>query len=120
MNQKFPALYKILKTETTETNHVVSVEIDPRHEVFKGHFPDKPILPGVCQIEMVREISQQLLQKRLFMGQADQIKFLKFIDPTVDYIFQVNISFSGTKFSATIANQHDEFLKIKGVFSAEE
>ena len=30
---------------------------DPAHPIFKGHFPDRPILPGVCQVEMMAQVS---------------------------------------------------------------
>jgi 3-hydroxyacyl-[acyl-carrier-protein] dehydratase len=31
------------------------VDISPEWDVFRGHFPDRPILPGVLMIEMVAQ-----------------------------------------------------------------
>ena len=32
-------------------------KIDPDDPIFKGHFPDYPILPGVLQIEMIGQLA---------------------------------------------------------------
>ncbi len=36
-------------------------KIDPADPVFRGHFPDYPILPGVLQIEMIGQLAICLL-----------------------------------------------------------
>lgn len=33
--------------ETVKT----SIILNPLHPIFKGHFPDNPILPGVCMMQ---------------------------------------------------------------------
>lgn len=38
---------------------------DPHHAIFKGHFPGRPILPGVVQIEMMAQASSFLITKLL-------------------------------------------------------
>ena len=50
-------LYHILSTRRDEDCTVVSVALNPRCEVFRGHFPSQPVLPGVCAIQMILECS---------------------------------------------------------------
>ena len=34
---------------------VASYFTDPNHPIFQGHFPDRPIFPGVCQVEAMAQ-----------------------------------------------------------------
>ena len=50
-----PALLvdRVLSFDGTSTH--AQVHISPDWDVFRGHFPDRPILPGVLMIEMVAQ-----------------------------------------------------------------
>ena len=50
-----PALLvdRVLSFDGTSTH--AQVHIAPDWDVFRGHFPDRPILPGVLMIEMVAQ-----------------------------------------------------------------
>ncbi|MEP1231659.1 MAG: 3-hydroxyacyl-ACP dehydratase FabZ [Litorimonas sp.] len=39
----------------TETTIIAESYVDPNLDVFKGHFPNKPIMPGVLLIETVAQ-----------------------------------------------------------------
>lgn len=45
---------------------------------FKGHFPGKPVLPGVCEIQAVIVISEELHKKE---GRLKKIVLAKFFNP---------------------------------------
>ena len=51
------------------------------HSIFQGHFPGKPIVPGVCSIEIVRELMEMILQKKLILKKSSNIKFLRLLTP---------------------------------------
>jgi 3-hydroxyacyl-[acyl-carrier-protein] dehydratase len=36
---------------------------DPDHPIFRGHFPTRPILPGVIQVEMMAQASSFIMGK---------------------------------------------------------
>ena len=44
------------------------------HPIFKGHFPDKPILPGVIQIEIMAQTGAFTLVPALFPCNEDNIR----------------------------------------------
>ena len=48
---------------------------------FQGHFPDKPILPGVCQIEMALTVLEKTLKKRVTLKTLIRGKFLNTVSP---------------------------------------
>ncbi len=42
---------------------------------FKGHFPGKPILPGVCEIQAVLLMLEELKKKSVLLKEIVQVKF---------------------------------------------
>ncbi|ODS82594.1 MAG: hypothetical protein ABS46_08440 [Cytophagaceae bacterium SCN 52-12] len=55
------------------------VKVD--HPLYKGHFPGRPVTPGVVLAEMVKELLESLLGKSLEMVRMRQCKFLSAHDP---------------------------------------
>ncbi len=62
--------------------------IDPEREIFKGHFPDEPVLPGVYTVECMAQTADILLLSMerykgttpLFIG-INNVKFMRKIKP---------------------------------------
>ncbi|MBR0597850.1 3-hydroxyacyl-ACP dehydratase FabZ [Clostridiales bacterium BAD-6] len=62
--------------------------VDPVREIFKGHFPGEPVLPGVYTVECMAQASDILLLSMeryagkipYFIG-IDKVKFMKKIEP---------------------------------------
>ena len=50
-------------------------------EVFSGHFPGYPLLPGIFQIEMARMASEKALGCRLTLNEIVKAKFLRPVLP---------------------------------------
>ncbi|HRN57643.1 MAG TPA: 3-hydroxyacyl-ACP dehydratase [Agriterribacter sp.] len=67
-------------TEEGNTARAV-LELNPEHPVFEGHFPGQPVVPGVCMVQMIKEILETVTAKNLVLQQADHIKFLSVINP---------------------------------------
>ena len=49
--------------------------------IFEGHFPGNPIVPGVCTLQMVMELMELGVNKRLRLKHAATVKFLQLITP---------------------------------------
>lgn len=62
--------------------------VDPNREIFKGHFPEEPVLPGVYTVECMAQTADILLLLKdnyagkipLFLG-INNVKFLSKIKP---------------------------------------
>jgi len=50
-------------------------------DVFAGHFPTRPLLPGVFQLEMTRIAAELLLQRPIRVREICKAKFLRPIIP---------------------------------------
>jgi 3-hydroxyacyl-[acyl-carrier-protein] dehydratase len=78
--------YSIRKIETKERLIVVSVEINPGHAVFAGHFPGQPVIPGVFSLQMLKECLENLVQKKLQYSELMNCKFSQAIIPSENQI----------------------------------
>src|ERR1700712_2521832 len=58
-----------------------SLKIDRHHKIFEGHFPGSPVVPGVCMMQIVKEILENALGKELNLKKADHMKFLSILNP---------------------------------------
>ena len=77
-------------------------------ELFKGHFPGNPILPGVLQIEMVKYVLEKSLLIPLRIQSVKKTKFPSMIHPENVVTTEVTINKNGT-----------DFLEVRSVVRAE-
>ena len=71
-----------ISTLQNEGNNIAAtLSINPSHHIFEGHFPDFPVVPGVCMMQMMREIMEGVLGKKTRIVKADHLKFLAVINP---------------------------------------
>lgn len=62
-------------------SHTVVILLNAQHDIFKGHFPGNPVTPGVCMMQIIKEITQQITGEKLMMKQATNVKFMALINP---------------------------------------
>jgi 3-hydroxyacyl-[acyl-carrier-protein] dehydratase len=74
------SFFKILDIQESE-KYTINIELNPRHEVYKGHFPGNPIAPGVCLTQMVKETVEHITKKNLQMVTGDNLKFMAILNP---------------------------------------
>ena len=69
--------YKVLSQEKTgDTKFNIRILVNANHEVFKGHFPGNPVMPGVLQIEALAQTGGILCINAMPKGEYDTY-FLK-------------------------------------------
>jgi 3-hydroxyacyl-[acyl-carrier-protein] dehydratase len=117
-------LYHIrsLVPQTDGSGFMAEIELDAGHPLFEGHFPGNPILPGVCTVQIIRELLEQSMQKSLTMMKAGNIKYLGFVNPVTMPVlmFQLQIKSGDTaniSCSATVSAQGASVCSFKGEFS---
>ena len=74
-------LYTISDPTTVDGAIEATVRLDAAHPVFAGHFPGRPILPGVIAVRIALAIAQRSLGKGVALRNARSIKFLAPVDP---------------------------------------
>jgi len=92
--------------------------LDSSHQIFEGHFPGNPVLPGVCQVEIVRELAEEILGLKLLLSQASQVKYLNIINPSVNPLLNLDLKFGEPvqgefDVSAEVTSAGSVFMKMK-------
>lgn len=64
-----------------DQKHEAVLLINGKHEVFKGHFPGNPIMPGVCMMQIIKELAEQITDQPLMMQSLSNVKFMALINP---------------------------------------
>ncbi|MEX0997080.1 MAG: 3-hydroxyacyl-ACP dehydratase [Flavobacteriaceae bacterium] len=104
--------YKIVSTDKIDDeNYTVVVSLNKDHEVFKGHFPNNPVTPGVCMMQIVKEICEDLLDCELQLKSASNVKFMALINPKVN---------SRLRFELAISQGDNDEIKVKNTSFMEE
>ena len=111
-------LYTVTGLQVTDTTIRAELSIDPQHRIFEGHFPGRPVVPGVCMLEMIKEIAQGSLRKKLFLTKATQVKYLKVLVPEQNARIALHIKWKGDLcFDADLQEQGQTIMKMSGQFA---
>ncbi|WP_025571873.1 3-hydroxyacyl-ACP dehydratase [Flavobacterium flavigenum] len=97
--------YKILSEEKiSDSKHIITILVNEKHEVFKGHFPGNPIMPGVCMIQIIKELTEKITQETLMIQTLSNVKFMALINPE---------STPELRLELDIATTEDNLVKVK-------
>lgn len=72
---------------------------------FAGHFPDKPILPGIAQLKMVADVISQATQSPMGIWQLTRIKFKKIIVPGEELEMHITPAAAANQYTFHITSQ---------------
>jgi 3-hydroxyacyl-[acyl-carrier-protein] dehydratase len=120
LDQKGPE-QEITPSGVSQKNWHFKIELNPAHPVYSGHFPGSPVVPGVCQIQIIKELIEKIEGTALRLEHADNIKFLSLIQPGQNkaLVIDTGLREADEKLSLTVSI-HDGatiFLKFKGIFT---
>ncbi len=73
----------------TDSKYVVGIRLNPNHAIFKGHFPDNPVTPGVCMMQIIKELAEQITTYSLFMTRSSNVKFMALINPETNPVLSL-------------------------------
>lgn len=98
------------------------VRLNPDHAVFSGHFPGKPILPGVCSLMIVRECASSLAGRPLRYTSIKESKFLSAVTPSEAPVVKLRLMTDGETYTAdaTISAAETIKLKLKAILTTDE
>ena len=65
--------YTILQRDPAPGTVKAKIAINKKHRILEGHFPGLPVVPGVCMLQMVREIIEINAGKELKLTEADNM-----------------------------------------------
>jgi len=74
-------LYTVEYFQYQEQEITATIMLNKDHEIFKGHFPGNPVMPGVCMLQIIKELTERATSKNLFLSVSSNIKFMAIINP---------------------------------------
>lgn len=74
-------LYNILNKDTDGEVTTYTISLLPSCVIYAAHFPGMPITPGVCQIQIVKELLEDNLNKALTIQGVRNAKFVSVLSP---------------------------------------
>ena len=97
--------YKILSEEKiSDSKYNITILVNEKHEVFKGHFPGNPIMPGVCMIQIIKELTESITKSSLMIQSLANVKFMALINPEVTPELRLELDITVTE---------DDLVKVK-------
>ena len=66
--------YTILRKDVDAMAY--DIRLNPAHTIYQAHFPGEPVTPGVCILQIARELLEDLLQRPLAVKSVKNMKFL--------------------------------------------
>ena len=92
--------FTINETVQSETEIWAELLINSHHKIFEGHFPNQPVVPGVCMMQMIKEILEQVIGKETNLIQAADMKFLAVINPLENNLIHASIKYAADETGA--------------------
>jgi 3-hydroxyacyl-[acyl-carrier-protein] dehydratase len=112
--------YTIKQKEKADGALKAVISLNAVHAIFKGHFPQMPVVPGVCQAQIIKEILEEETGKKLFLHLGDNIKFTGMIIPTQHPEINLDLSYKQVDnefvVDAKLFHETTIFTKYKGKF----
>lgn len=107
--------FNITNIRRDESEIEASVTLNPAHEIFKGHFPDMPIVPGVCILEMTKKITETAFNQSLIYTTVDDCRFVSLINPeeTLQISFSLTFDMESGKIQCVVSANQQTKAKIK-------
>lgn len=110
--------YTILQIRENDNCRIVSIRLNPAHILYQGHFPEQPVVPGVCMLQMIKESIEAILNCTLQYQQITSCKFLSAINPANNSVLELSIRLEETeekqiKLQSTGTYNQIECIKLK-------
>jgi 3-hydroxyacyl-[acyl-carrier-protein] dehydratase len=86
--------YTITQLNNIEDTIEATIQLNPSHKIFDGHFPNNPVTPGVVQIQIVKELLEKALEKECVLKEVGRCKFLAILNPNKDSEIDIVIKHS--------------------------
>jgi 3-hydroxyacyl-[acyl-carrier-protein] dehydratase len=87
------SFYKVVKFSPSGGTIHALLSLNRDHNILKGHFPGQPVVPGVCMMQMIKELVAYHLKRDLRLANADNMKFLSVLNPDKICDVEANISY---------------------------
>lgn len=115
--------YTLLSSESPDSiTWTIRVELNPKHTIYQGHFPEQPVVPGVCLLQLIKECAEYIRQQKLQYTQVSSCKFLSVVNPVHTPCLSVTLTLKDTEegrlqLQAEGIVENECFIKLKAILA---
>ncbi|WP_417887466.1 hydroxymyristoyl-ACP dehydratase [Zunongwangia sp.] len=114
--------YKVISSSKETNQFVTEISINKNHPLYKGHFPNRPVTPGVVLMNLFKEETERQVGCLLALQKAVNVKFMAVVDPTscANLVLETQIDQVDNEYKVKgIARQNGEMaLKFNAIYKA--
>jgi len=118
--------YTIQEIDPSDKENIkVSIKLNKNHEIYKGHFPGNPVVPGVCLTQLIKELVENIEAREVRLVYASNIKFMAVVNPEINNFLQIDLKIKHDdeqniiKVDSVTYYKDKVFYKFKGNFKAD-
>lgn len=113
-----PDFYTIVSFVSMGERVEAQIHLHAHHPIFDGHFPNNPVTPGVCMIQIFKELAEKAIGNPLNIQNCKNVKFTALINPFTHPDLQITLSLVSNgkaeyKLSGTASFEKTLALKIQ-------
>jgi 3-hydroxyacyl-[acyl-carrier-protein] dehydratase len=114
--------YHIVKLNEQEDALHAEIRLNPEHEVYQGHFPGQAVVPGVIQLQIIKEVLENVLGIHLMIREVVLAKYLRPVTPGLNPLLNIHIEYKQSEtgdylINASITKDDTTFTKLKARLS---
>jgi 3-hydroxyacyl-[acyl-carrier-protein] dehydratase len=85
----------IIQSAEIDAHKIIAyLQLMQAHTIYQGHFPGQPVVPGVCMLQMIKEIIEMQTGNNIQLINAADIKFLQVINPLENPLLKASIEYA--------------------------
>ncbi|MBP5456316.1 MAG: hypothetical protein J6Y37_07430 [Paludibacteraceae bacterium] len=115
--------FSIKERTQDEGTYKFAILLNKDHQVYEGHFPAMPVVPGVCTLQMTKECAEEVIGEKLRYTEISNCKFSAMIVPTQTQEVEVALTIQPEAemfvVKATVKTQEANFLTLKATLIKE-
>lgn len=114
--------FTVSEKNVADSSVLATININATHHIFEGHFPGQPVVPGVCMMQMVKELLELVIEKKTELKKMAELKFLAIINPVENPSIQAAFNYTTKEddsihVTGKLYKAETIFLKFKGSFA---
>ena len=108
------SFYKINNIKQIEDSYKIEVELFANHPIYKGHFPQQAVVPGVCTLTVIRECIGIILDRVVAFESIKECKYVAALIPHENLKIIINITIvDGVKVNSIVERADDQQIVLK-------
>lgn len=112
-------LFTIINRNISDTKAEFRIKLNVEHFIYQAHFPDNPITPGVCLIQMATELFGLVKDASFSLKTLKNVKFTAALSPLefpeADFALEFTPNEIGWHLKVLIKESETVFAKISMV-----